>query len=220
MNAVTLPIREATKAAHQQTLERYRSPGDWWTASERTAIVREVRQAVDCALCADRRNAVSPTMVTGEHDHGGELPSAAVEVIHAVRNDSGRLTRRWFDQIVPEQLSMEAYVELISLIASSVIVDTYAQGVGGALVEVAEPLFGEPTRGREPGVEDAGAWVPVAAEGRANILRALGSVPNANSLFFGAFSPSYYMPTAEFDLSRSQVELVAARVSAVNQCFY
>ena len=31
------------------------------------------------------------------HAGGGRLPAAAVEVIHRVVNDSGRLTRAWAD---------------------------------------------------------------------------------------------------------------------------
>ena len=48
-----------------------------------------------------------------------------------------------------------------------------------------------------------------------------GLVPSALKLFFDTFNPSYYMrPNAAFSISRPQVELVASRVSAVNECFY
>ena len=46
-------------------------------------------------------------------------------------------------------------------------------------------------------------------------------MPSASRLFFETFSRSYYIqPDVHFAIGRRQVELVASRVSAVNQCFY
>ena len=70
-------------------------------------------------------------------------------------------------------------------------------------------------------VVDAGAWLPLRREGRANVLRSLGLVPSALKLFFDTFNPSYYMrPGTAFSINPAQVELVASRVFAVNECFY
>ncbi len=163
----------------------------------------------------------SPDAVEGNHDSDGVLPPIAVEAVHAIRNDSGRLTRRWFDDVVDMGMLPEAYVELVAVTASAVIVDTYAQGIGLDMPDLPEPDKGAPTLERSNDVVDAGAWLPLAREGRANILRSLGLVPNALKLFFRTFGPSYYMtPESRFALDRAQVELVAARVSAVNECFY
>ena len=105
--------------------------------------------------------------------------------------------------------------------ASSVIVDTFTQGMGLDMPELPEPVSGAPTLTRSDDVEDAGAWLPLARQGRANILRSLGLVPSALKLFFATFGRSYFMaPDSHFALDRAQVELVAARVSAVNECFY
>lgn len=219
MTATALPVDPATAAAHDATLEAIAGPGAWWNGPDRLAIVRAARTAPTCALCA-RRDEPS-VAANGEHDNDGELPPIAVEAVHAIRNDSGRLTRRWFDDVIDMGMLPEAYVELVAVTASSVIVDTFAQGIGLDMPDLPEPSGGAPTLERSNDVEDAGAWLPLAREGRANILRSLALVPSALKLFFGTFGRSYYMaPDSQFALGRGQVELVAARVSAVNECFY
>ena len=220
MTAAALPVDSATSAAHQATLQAIAEPGGWWSGADRLAIVRATRTAPTCALCA-RREKPDATALDGEHDNDGELPPIAVEAVHAIRNDSGRLTRRWFDDVIDMGLLPEAYVVLVAVTASSVIVDTFAQGMGFDMPELPEAASGAPNLERSDDVEDAGAWLPLAREGRANILRSLGLVPSALKLFFGTFARSYYMaPDSQFALDRAQVELVAARVSAVNKCFY
>jgi hypothetical protein len=59
-----------------------------------------------------------------------------------------------------------------------------------------------------------------------NIVRALSVVP-AEARALQTLSASHYLPVAQIGdptarrtLDRMQMELVAARVSAVNQCFY
>ena len=220
MTGTALPVDPAT-SAHNATLEAIAAPGAWWSGTDRLAIVRAARTAPACSFCA-RRDELSPAAaIDGEHDNDGVLPPIAVEAVHAIRNDSGRLTRRWFDDVIDLGLLPEAYVELVAITSSSVIVDTFAQGMGLGMPELPEPVDGAPTLERSDDVEDAGAWLPLAREGRANILRSLGLVPSALKLFFGTFRGSYYMaPDSRFALDRAQVELVAARVSAVNECFY
>ena len=220
MTGTALPVDPATSTAHQATLKAIAAPGAWWSGADRLAIVRAARTAPTCVYCAQRVELVRAA-TDGEHDSDGELPPIAVEAVHAILNDSGRLTRRWFDDVIDMGLLPEAYVELVAVTASSVILDTFAQGVGLDMPELPEPIAGAPTLERSYDVEEAGAWLPLARQGRANILRSLGLVPSALKLFFGAFGRSYYMePDSRFALNRAQVELVAARVSAVNECFY
>jgi len=81
---------------------------------------------------------------------------------------------------------------------------------------------------------DAGAWVLIGDGGGSdtaqtsatglpavpNIVRAMGLVPAAVDLFFGAFRPHYALQTIPLAISQAQAEFVASRVSALNQCFY
>ena len=205
-----MPVADSVVEAHDQTRRAFAQPGAWWNGADRLRIVLETRKAHDRDLGAEQSEALA-----------GDLPPIAVEAIHGIRTDSGRLTRRWFDELIDMGLQPEAYVELVSVAASSVIVDTFAQGIGRGLPELPEPEPGAPTFECSDDVVDAGAWLPIKREGQANILRSLGLVPSALKLFFDTFNPSYYMrPNKTFSISRPQVELVASRVSAVNECFY
>ena len=216
-------IDEATAAAHTATLQAIAEPGAWWSGEDRVAIVRAARAAPACALCADTDTAarLDADLAGREHDNDGALPPIAVEAVHGIRNDSGRLTRRWFDHVIDMGMQPESYVELVAVTASSIIVDTFAKGIGAQPPPLPDAIPGKPSLERSDDVVDADAWLPLAREGRANILRSLGLVPDASQLFFQAFESSYYMrPDSRFSLDRSQVELVAARVSAANECFY
>ena len=216
-----LPVGRPTRAAHNNALNTIAAPGAWWSGSDRLAIVRETRAAPGRALSRPRAGSLSATAFSGEHDGVTNLPTAAIEAIHGIRNHSGRLTRHWFDQVIAGGVQTEAYVELVAVVASAVIVDTYAQGVGLDLPNLPKAQTGAPTAESSTDVVDAGAWVPIARQGRYNILRSLALVPSARDLFFGTFRTSYYMDDdSRFALARPQVELIASRVSAVNECFY
>lgn len=219
--APQLPVAEDAAAAHSAALRTIAEPGAWWSGAARLAIARETRAAPGRALDTEQAAALSANTAAGGHGSAAVLPPTAVQAIHGIRNDSGRLTRRWFDGLVDGGLRPEAYVELASVLASVVIVDTFAQGIGLPLPALPKAVAGAPSFERSADVVDAGAYLPLAREGRAHILRSLGLVPSASNLFFRTFNPSYYMrPNHEFALPRAQVELVASRVSAVNECFY
>lgn len=208
-----LPVAADTAAAHEATLQAFAQPGAWWSGADRLAIVEEARSVAECSPGAEGA-------ASTEQD-AGALPPAAVEAIHGIRNRSGQITRSWFDNLIDMGLPREAYVEIASVVASSVIVDTFAQGLGLDKPPLPAATPGEPSFETSTDVVDAGAWVPIAREGSANILRSLGLVPSALKLFFDTFRPCYYIrPGAKFALDVPQVELVAARVSAVNECFY
>ena len=53
-----------------------------------------------------------------------------------------------------------------------------------------------------------------------NIFRAMGLVPGAISHFFSVMRSQYSLTEYEITLGRSQIELLATRVSSLNQCFY
>jgi hypothetical protein len=225
-----LPIRDRVVAANDDAWRAISGAGAFWTGEERLAIVAETRQALNCSLCAARREALSPFNVEGDHEHLDALPAAAVDVIHRMRTDAGRLTRAWFDTIVPDQLSVEAYVDLVSVVATSVILDSYAQTMALGLPGLPPAEPGRPTGKTSDEVVSGVAWVPIMAVDQTtgekglpdapNIVRSMARVPSAMMLFFSAFRPHYTIYDFEVSLARPQMELIAARVSALNQCFY
>lgn len=230
MYRTELPVRERLVAGHRAAWQAIAGPGAFWTGRERLAIVAESRNALACRLCERRKAALSPAAEGGEHDHLGLLDAPAVEVIHRVRTDSARLGRRWFDAVMDSGLSQEAYIELVAVMNTALIMDGFAFGLGLDPAPLPEAIDGAPSGEASDAVVDVGAWVPVAdvevhsnAVGLPNapmIGRAMGRVPSAVALFIGVVREHYQLQEFDVALSRPQIELLAARVSAVNQCFY
>jgi hypothetical protein len=239
--AAGVAVRTDLKQAHREILEHVRSPGTWWTGAQRTAMAAEARQAQRCRLCADRKAALSPASVRGIHDTVSSLSANVVEVVHRVRTDPARLSRAWFDSMMATGLGDAEYVEAVAVVALLTGVDYFARSLGVALLPLPEPRTGEPTRRRPPSARGGTAWVPMIAPEDAtgpeadlygeapmvpNIVRALSLVPDEARALWRS-SNAHYLPVAQIPdpaarraLDRMQMELVAARVSALNQCFY
>ena len=225
----TIPIRDDLVAAHQRAWRRLAQPGTWWTGPQRVAIAAETRQAVTCKLCQQRQTAVTPNAVGGSHDHFGMLPDPVIDVIHRVRMDASRLTATWYNRVIDGGLSDAAYVEIIGIVATIIAIDTFTHAMGLDLHALPSPADGDPT------------WVPTIAPedvteadqalyadlSGAHIHRALSLVPAEVLGFFDLDAVQYLPDAALRDFGReyraithAQIELLAARVSSLNQCFY
>lgn len=223
-----LPLSDEIRAAHGAALEAIARPGPFWTGRERLGMVAEARASIDCDVCARRKAALSPNAHDGRHDGPAGLQPTVVDAVHRIRTDPARLTRSVFDSVTAV-LSPAAYVEMVSVVTTSVIIDTLHRALGLALPPLPEAEDGEPT-GDPPGdTVEEGAWVPIMrvadqpASGPPavwNIARAMGLVPAAVNLFFSTFRPHYALTDIPLAISQSQAEFVAARVSAMNECFY
>ena len=222
-----IPI--AINDSHRVALEEIAGPGTWLDGETRNQVLLESRHASNCILCQNRSKALSPYAIKGSHDSVSDLPAGYIEVIHRISHDSGRLTQSWFNQVT-EDLSAEAYIEILGIVACGVIIDTFATGTGQPLPAPQEHRNGAPTRVSNPNVIDKGAWLPIldvslepsdtGLPSTPNIARAMGLVPSAIDLFFKVMRNHYRLVNLAFDLSRSQTEMLAARVSSLNQCFY
>lgn len=225
-----LPVRPSLAETHKQAFKDISGPGSWWSGAERIAIVEEARQALHCSHCIRCKDALSPYTVEGHHQSLGVLPENVVEIIHRIKTDSGRLTRKWFDRVMASGISAEGYVELVGVLATAQIIDTYHDAIGLAHAHLPEAVEGAPDELINSSVIDAGAWVPLldvpreegetVLPGTPNIYRAMGLVPAAISLFFGVMRSHYSLTPYDIDISRAQIEFTASRVSALNQCFY
>jgi hypothetical protein len=234
-------VRADIQAAHQGFAEHLRAPGAWWTGAQRVAIAAEARQADTCDFCAARKAALSASAVRGAHRSAGTLPHSTVDVIHRVRTDPARLSRAWFDAVIAGGLEVPAYVELIGVVTMLTGVDYFARTLGIPLLPLPEPRPGAPSRHLPASARSGTAWVPMIAPEDAsgpeadlyppgalipNIVRALSLVP-AEVRMLQIMAAAHYLPVAQIGdltarraLDRMQMELVAARVSALNQCFY
>ena len=217
-------------------------PGTWWDGTQRVSIAAETRHALSCELCGRRKEALSPPAIEGRHDSLGVLPEVVVELVHRIRTDPGRLNERWFRSIIVGGLSEEQYVETVSVVAHVVAIDTMAHGLGFDPLPLPQPEPGNPSQNRPTAAKLGGAWVPwlepadlaeqeagIYPAGRpaANIMKAMSLVPDEVKSFFDVVSHQYQGPLEMRDFSReyraishAQIELLAGRVSALNQCLY
>ena len=203
-------------ALHQRLLSELAAPGDWWDAAARRALMEEARAAVGCARCADGLRHGSVSM----------LPVAAVEVVHGVVNEPGRLTRAWASRQIDE-LGDARYAEIVGLTAIIVAIDVAARAVGDLPPAFAAPIDGAPAELRPDDVGPVGAWIPMTEQKLlANVTRALSLVPRTNATWRTLVTESYSRGpemlelTWQRALTRPQTELIAAQISRLQECFY
>ncbi|MDG2113541.1 MAG: alkylhydroperoxidase-related (seleno)protein [Actinomycetota bacterium] len=214
---------------HADAWRRLGQCGTWWTGAQRVAILAEVRTAAGCDLCAERVAAVSPNAVQGGHGRapGGDvLPEDAIEAAHRIATDPGRLTRSWVESMC-DSLGEEAYVELAAVVATRYAIDGFAASLGVDPRPLPQPGEGTPDRVRPEGVGNVGAFVSQSTDkALANVSRAASLVPDTADIWRGVVNQQYsrgpdFMELVwDRALERPQVELVAATVSKLNECFY
>jgi alkylhydroperoxidase family enzyme len=241
-------MRPELTHAQIQVWSRLADPGTWWTASQRIAIAAESRNATHCKLCKDRAVALSPFATTGTHTTASTtLPEPAVEAIHRIRTDSGRIGEAWFLGLQAAGLPEEAYVELVSIVAVVTAIDTFRRAAGLPIETLPTPGSGTPSGRRPAGAKPGLGWVAtLAPEDReahdpdlygddpgprqrpgANIQRALSLVPGSMIHWWDLMEAMYQSSQQMRDFSReyraishAQIELLAARVAAINRCEY
>jgi hypothetical protein len=243
------PVREDIAAAHARAWQRIASAGTWFDGATRVAIAAETRQAAHCALCAQRKRALSPYGIDGAHDSGGKLPASTIEQIHRIATDPGRLTRKWFEAIIESGTPDTEYVETVGVVVTVISIDTFCRALGIPPHALPQPQPGEPIRRRPRTAQQRGeAWVamihPKDLEGEldtpeerrlaaywggvlANIRRALSLVPEEAYAWFQLveiqYLPGKWMRDFANEyraITHAQIELIAGRVSVLNQCFY
>jgi hypothetical protein len=234
------PVRDDLVEVHGRVWDRIANAGTWLDGATRVQIAAETRQAQHCELCARQKAALSPFSITGTHDSLGELPETWIETIHRIVSDPGRLTRSWSERMRYSGIEDTEYVELVSIVAHVTAIDVFARGLGTGQQALPEPRAGEPSRYRPAEARQGAAWLPSIAwdeagenekdfcRGReSNIRRALTLVPDEARSFFDLGAHQYLPGDAmrEFSkkiraITRAQIELLAGRVSAINQCTY
>jgi alkylhydroperoxidase family enzyme len=237
----SIPVRADLTDAIERAWRHLAGPGTWWTGAERLRMVAETRNALSCPLCRERKAALSPYTVKGEHRSLGELPAVVVEVIHRIRTDAGRLTKTWLEHMLAAELTDAHYVEIVGLVATTSALDTFARAMGTEARPLPAAIPGEPTRLRPKGAKRSIAWVPTLTPetlgpedpdifsqfGSVNIQRALSLVPDSMIGFFD-LDIALYLPqdairdftTEHRAISHAQLELIAAKASAINGCYY
>lgn len=235
-------IRDDIKQAHRRFWDRLAAPGCWWNGADRIAIAREVRAASHCDYCAVRRQALSPYNFKGKHQRDSDLNKLVVDTVHRIVTDQTRITQTWINQLADSGLSNEAYVELAGIVVSLFSIDEFHRGLSLELEPLPTPRPGEPSHYRPAQAVGGTGFVPMlpidGATGEesdlwhngwtANVLRALSVVPDAVRDWMNLSGAQYLTMEGMGNMigqdsraiNRMQMELIAGRVSSINECFY
>ena len=224
-DGVDLPIRPKTIAAQVDSWKRISRPGRWWTGAERIEIARLQRAARDY-----------------QPDESEILPDAAVFAIQKLVVDNANLSREFYQEtIAAPGMSEDRYVELVAVVVHALSIDEFHRALGLPLEPLPEPQPGEPNCERPTMAEQRYSWPPIVPksglpdgiaqyygplEWGANVISALSLIPE-NVQWLHDLSEGHYLSFREMRqpdplraISRPQIELIAARVSALNECFY
>ncbi len=202
----SLRVRDDIRSLFRREWDRLSRPGGTWTGSERVAIAVAARQA---------RFEAEPSPAL--------IPDAAVEAAARVATAPASIRRPWVERMAAA-LGNPKYVELVGVVSRLASVDSFHRAMGLPLEPLPDPKPGAPTGDINERARIGAAWVPM--EGGASIVYALSLVPEALAAQEDMHGPMYltYEGMAQIDfvrgLTRAQMELVASRTSAINECFY
>ncbi len=207
IDADDLPIRPKLTAALERTWTEIGQPGAYWTGTERVAILLAARAAV-----------------AGDPAPGSSLPQAARDAAARIAAAPATTTEAWVTDVV-DAVGERGYIELVGVVSRVAAVDTFFRLLGLELPAPPRGAPGEPTR--EPVPESARrnrTWVRMVTPLAPLVL---GAVPSTEAAV-NHLCDQLYMPPAEIGdaqfrrglLDRPRMELVAATVSQVNECFY
>ncbi|MFT7048805.1 MAG: hypothetical protein ACJAZE_001196 [Halioglobus sp.] len=235
------PIRAGLVDVHKDYWQTLAKPGNWFNGAERVAIAEEVRNALQCPFCAERKTALSPYAMQGEHLKGDVLSDDVVDAVHRVVTDQSRITKSYIEGNVQKGFSEAHYVELVGIAVNVLSIDEFHRALGLQREPLPPALGGEPDRYRPAHTEhDTGYVAMITPDGAvgpesdlwpertANVLRALSLVPDAVRSWMKIANEHYLSMEAMGNftgpngrsINRMQIELVAGRVSSINECFY
>jgi len=232
------PIRQDLAEAFDRAWDRIGAAGTWLSGEQRVAVAEETRRARSCALCAERKDALSPNAVAGQHEASATLSATQVDAVHRITTDPSRLSQSWLEGLLAAGLTQEEYVEGLGVTVQTISIDAFHSALGLPLEPLPAPGPGGPTRRRPSGAAMEEAWVPMVQTSRldpedkdlygqtAYVIRAMSLVPDEvralkdlqDAMYLDMESMTYFGKKRAID--RAQIELVAGRVSALNECFY
>jgi hypothetical protein len=206
LQGVSMPVRPEIPELFAREWLRLAAPGSFWDGRQRVEIAGVARAARH-----------------GESESGESLPAVANSAATMLGSTPGRATRIWVESIV-STIGPAAYVELVGVVARTTAVDSFHRSLGTPEPRLPDPQGGEPTGEEDLAARSGAAWVPMV--GGASIVQALSAVPSEAEAQEDMHGPLYLsyeqMQDLQFarGLTRPQMELVAARTSALNECFY
>lgn len=220
-------IREDLAAAQAAAWSHVTSPGSCWSGAERAAIAQVALAALDDPDPLPPW--VTPSSAGRESVAGEVIPTVVADAVYRMTRHASTLTEDWYRAVLDAGVDPVAYVELVGVVVAVAAVDGFFRAVGWQRPTLPEPVDGDPS-GQHPPVEQATLnWVVVAApaDRSAAVVQGLSAVPaefeNLERLAAAQYIPMFEMDDQAWNrgtLSRPDMELVAARLSTVRECFF
>lgn len=229
-------VPEDLAKIHALQLEKLGGPGTWGTGAQRIAVASEARQAgVEAGVME------APTH--GLPAPGASLPETVSAFIRNLAVSPKDVDQATCEAARKDGLSDEEYVEIVGIVSRVVNIDIFARGIGASLLPLPAARDGKPTRLRPESAVFEHAIVPTVPnppEGGRDaqelyggkwqpyIMRALSLVPSELRDHL-ELEEAQYMPMSKvlvpdyqhhIGVTRAQAEVVAGRVSAINECFF
>jgi hypothetical protein len=206
-------IDDRLAATIDRTWSHIASPGSFFSGAERIEIA---------ALARARRH--------GHERPATTLSAALVETAETFADEAHTITAQWVDARAEARISGFAYVELLSVTCFAIVADTFEFGIGACGIGDGLRVLPDPEPGHPTGAVDAqatvdGGWVPTV--GPAFPPTGFSAIPAEHRFMHTLHRELYISVPKMFDLdlardglARDQMELVAARTSLVNDCFF
>lgn len=222
-----LPVRPDLLAAQATAWHHVTSPGASWNGAERRAIAQIALAALDDTDPLPPW--VSPTSAGRAVPADVVLADVVVDAVYRIARHASTLTDAWYRDQLERGIDAFAYVEMVGVVVAVAAVDGFFRSAGLERPPLSEAVAGEP-RGGHPQVETATLnWVPVAApaDRAAAVVQGLSAAP-AEWENVRRLAAAQYIPVDEMGelgwsrgtLTRPEMELVAARLSAARECFF
>ena len=210
-------VRHDIVHAHRQTWKAIASAGSFWSDVDRLEIAKQARAA---------RSQRSDLPFNRSYPDS-RLNRDTLETVRKVAADAGKIDRLWAKKQIAS-IGDGPYAELVAIVASVSAVDAFSEALGRPREMLPKATGGSCSGVKSDNATDIGGYLPMVDPWDGpNVSRALSLVPAANALFMQNVSSMYVGRGGGFNdmvwdgpLSRPQAELLAARVSSVNECFY
>jgi hypothetical protein len=197
------PALGAIDAVIDEQWRRVGEPGTWLDGPERVGVVRSARAAPTSSIT---------------------IPDSIEDVAGLVAHHPASIDGDLVDAIQANGIDRAAYVEIVGVVSRVMAIDTFDRGIGRTPRPLPDPVDGSPAREPVPEARRRAGWVPTV--GAISPPTALSSV-RREADDQEALHDVLYLPysgmgdlDAERGLHRTQMELVAARVSLLNDCSF
>jgi len=230
------PVSAKIAEVHSRQLSQIVAAGTWGSGLQRRSVAAEARLAAyDAGLLEPPES--------GPEEPDLELPAKARRTIHTLATAVPDLNESFVEEALAGGMSDAEYVEVVGVVSRLVDLDVFARGIGVRPRPLPMAGSGKPSRIRPETAIQEKAWLPTIPNGPTGgtvgealyhgqpmpyIVRALSLVPDELRAHIDLEIAHYTRLDKLFDydyqhhegLTRPQTEVVAGRVSALNDCFY